>query len=163
MGWDNFVLESLVPHIFHHCLAMSSHLTGEMWSVTCREVLFVVKRSTSGFALGIVEGYCAFTMNCVMSVHMVIVQTGFMHHPAFFSAEPPSIFQWLSSCLKGEGVQPYPYLPGICERSKLVVVVCTVAKPICFTLSALAPWPGFASYEWSIPSAKQQGLSNNRV
>uniref|UniRef100_A0A493T2D3 Anaphase-promoting complex subunit 1 n=1 Tax=Anas platyrhynchos platyrhynchos TaxID=8840 RepID=A0A493T2D3_ANAPP len=50
------------------------------------------------------------------------VQTGFMHHPSFFSAEPPSIFQWLSSCLKGEGVQPYPYLPGICERSKLVVV-----------------------------------------
>ncbi|XP_019371655.1 PREDICTED: anaphase-promoting complex subunit 1 isoform X1 [Gavialis gangeticus] len=50
------------------------------------------------------------------------VQTGFMHHPSFFSAEPPSIFQWLSSCLRGEGVQPYPYLPGICERSKLVVL-----------------------------------------
>uniref|UniRef100_A0A8C0B355 Anaphase-promoting complex subunit 1 n=1 Tax=Buteo japonicus TaxID=224669 RepID=A0A8C0B355_9AVES len=50
------------------------------------------------------------------------VQTGFMHHPSFFSAEPPSIFQWLSSCLKGEGVQPYPYLPGVCERSKLVVL-----------------------------------------
>ncbi|XP_015271620.1 PREDICTED: anaphase-promoting complex subunit 1 [Gekko japonicus] len=49
-------------------------------------------------------------------------QTGFMHHPSFFSAEPPSIFQWLSSCLKGENVQPYPYLPGICERSKLLVV-----------------------------------------
>uniref|UniRef100_A0A672TR24 Anaphase promoting complex subunit 1 n=1 Tax=Strigops habroptila TaxID=2489341 RepID=A0A672TR24_STRHB len=50
------------------------------------------------------------------------VQTGFMHQPVFFSAEPPSIFEWLSSCLKGEGVQPYPYLPGICERSKLVVL-----------------------------------------
>ncbi|XP_053169492.1 anaphase-promoting complex subunit 1 isoform X1 [Hemicordylus capensis] len=49
-------------------------------------------------------------------------QTGFMHHPSFFSAEPPSIFQWLSSCLKGESVLPYPYLPGICERSKLVVL-----------------------------------------
>nr|XP_020664001.1 anaphase-promoting complex subunit 1 [Pogona vitticeps] len=49
-------------------------------------------------------------------------QTGFMHHPTFFSAEPPSIFQWLSSCLKGESVPPYPYLPGICERSKLVVL-----------------------------------------
>uniref|UniRef100_A0A7M4F1M5 Anaphase-promoting complex subunit 1 n=1 Tax=Crocodylus porosus TaxID=8502 RepID=A0A7M4F1M5_CROPO len=56
------------------------------------------------------------------------VQTGFMHHPSFFSAEPPSIFQWLSSCLRGEGVQPYPYLPGICERSKLVVLVCTTRK-----------------------------------
>ncbi|OWK53409.1 Anaphase-promoting complex subunit 1 [Lonchura striata] len=50
------------------------------------------------------------------------VQTGFMLHPSFFSAEPPSIFQWMSSCLKGEGVQPYPYLPGICERSKLVIL-----------------------------------------
>ncbi|KAL7987272.1 hypothetical protein Chor_006191 [Crotalus horridus] len=49
-------------------------------------------------------------------------QTGFMHHPSFFSAEPPSIFQWLSSCLKGESVPPYPYLPGICKRSKLVVL-----------------------------------------
>ncbi|ETE69792.1 Anaphase-promoting complex subunit 1, partial [Ophiophagus hannah] len=49
-------------------------------------------------------------------------QTGFMHHPSFFSAEPPSIFQWLCSCLKGESVPPYPYLPGICERSKLVVL-----------------------------------------
>uniref|UniRef100_A0A8C6VB30 Anaphase-promoting complex subunit 1 n=1 Tax=Naja naja TaxID=35670 RepID=A0A8C6VB30_NAJNA len=49
-------------------------------------------------------------------------QTGFMHHPSFFSAEPPSVFQWLCSCLKGESVPPYPYLPGICERSKLVVL-----------------------------------------
>ncbi|XP_054840642.1 anaphase-promoting complex subunit 1 [Eublepharis macularius] len=49
-------------------------------------------------------------------------QTGFMHQPTFFSAEPPSIFQWLSSCLKGESVPPYPYLPGICERSKLLVL-----------------------------------------
>nr|XP_060610458.1 anaphase-promoting complex subunit 1 isoform X2 [Anolis sagrei ordinatus] len=45
-----------------------------------------------------------------------------MQHPTFFSAEPPSIFQWLSSCLKGESVTLYPYLPGICERSKLVVL-----------------------------------------
>ncbi|XP_042671415.1 anaphase-promoting complex subunit 1 isoform X1 [Centrocercus urophasianus] len=51
-----------------------------------------------------------------------IIDQGFMHHPAFFSAEPPSIFQWLSSCLKGGRVQPYPYLPGICERSKLVIL-----------------------------------------
>ncbi|XP_070590725.1 anaphase-promoting complex subunit 1 isoform X1 [Erythrolamprus reginae] len=49
-------------------------------------------------------------------------QTGFMHHPPFFSAEPPSIFQWVSSYLKGESMPPYPYLPGICERSKLVVL-----------------------------------------
>uniref|UniRef100_A0A8C3TSE6 Anaphase-promoting complex subunit 1 n=1 Tax=Catharus ustulatus TaxID=91951 RepID=A0A8C3TSE6_CATUS len=72
------------------------------------------------------------------------IQTGFMLHPSFFSAEPPSIFQWLSSCLKGEGVQPYPYLPGICERSKLVVLVSTGGQGeqgMCLVLSA-AEFPG---------------------
>ncbi|KAB0402223.1 hypothetical protein E2I00_003075, partial [Balaenoptera physalus] len=49
-------------------------------------------------------------------------QTGFMHHPSFFTSEPPSIYQWVSSCLKGEGMPPYPYLPVICERSRLVVL-----------------------------------------
>uniref|UniRef100_A0A452U3R7 Anaphase-promoting complex subunit 1 n=1 Tax=Ursus maritimus TaxID=29073 RepID=A0A452U3R7_URSMA len=49
-------------------------------------------------------------------------QTGFMHHPSFFTSEPPSIYHWVSSCLKGEGMPPYPYLPGICERSRLVVL-----------------------------------------
>ncbi|MBZ3885433.1 Anaphase-promoting complex subunit 1 [Sciurus carolinensis] len=49
-------------------------------------------------------------------------QTGFMHHPSFFTSEPPSIYQWVSSCLKGEGMPPYPYLPGISERSRLVVL-----------------------------------------
>uniref|UniRef100_A0A8C8AJY4 Anaphase-promoting complex subunit 1 n=1 Tax=Otus sunia TaxID=257818 RepID=A0A8C8AJY4_9STRI len=69
------------------------------------------------------------------------VQTGFMHHPTFFSAEPPSIFQWLSSCLKGEAVQPYPYLSRICERSKLVVLVRTLVQKICFTLRDLESLP----------------------
>ncbi|EGW04951.1 Anaphase-promoting complex subunit 1 [Cricetulus griseus] len=49
-------------------------------------------------------------------------QMGFMHHPSFFTSEPPSIYQWVSSCLKGEGMPPYPYLPGVCERSRLVVL-----------------------------------------
>uniref|UniRef100_F7E2X8 Anaphase-promoting complex subunit 1 n=1 Tax=Xenopus tropicalis TaxID=8364 RepID=F7E2X8_XENTR len=49
-------------------------------------------------------------------------QIGFMNYPSFFTAEPPSIYHWLSSRLKGEKVTPYPYLPGICERSKLVVL-----------------------------------------
>ncbi|XP_023412805.2 anaphase-promoting complex subunit 1 isoform X4 [Loxodonta africana] len=49
-------------------------------------------------------------------------QTGFMHHPSFFTPEPPSIYQWVSSRLKGEAIPPYPYLPGICERSKLIVL-----------------------------------------
>ncbi|XP_036606766.1 anaphase-promoting complex subunit 1 [Trichosurus vulpecula] len=49
-------------------------------------------------------------------------QIGLMHHPSFFTPEPPSIYQWLSSCLKGEGASPYPYLSGVCERSKLIVL-----------------------------------------
>ncbi|XP_004399939.1 PREDICTED: anaphase-promoting complex subunit 1 [Odobenus rosmarus divergens] len=56
-------------------------------------------------------------------------QTGFMHHPSFFTSEPPSIYQWVSSCLKGEGMPPYPYLPGICERSRLVVLVLSSDVP----------------------------------
>ncbi|MXQ90209.1 hypothetical protein E5288_WYG017338 [Bos mutus] len=49
-------------------------------------------------------------------------QTGSMQYPPFFTPEPPSVYQWVSSCLKGEGVPPYPYLPGICERGRLVVL-----------------------------------------
>uniref|UniRef100_A0A8D0PGE7 Anaphase-promoting complex subunit 1 n=1 Tax=Sus scrofa TaxID=9823 RepID=A0A8D0PGE7_PIG len=64
-------------------------------------------------------------------------QTGFMHHPSFFTSEPPSIYQWVSSCLKGEGMPPYPYLPGICERSRLVVLVCIQSR-IIGTLASLS-------------------------
>lgn len=56
-------------------------------------------------------------------------QAGFMHQPPFFTPEPPSIYQWVSSCLKGEGMPPYPYLPGICERSRLIVLVCSPSVP----------------------------------
>ncbi|XP_019518437.1 PREDICTED: anaphase-promoting complex subunit 1 isoform X7 [Hipposideros armiger] len=48
--------------------------------------------------------------------------TGFMHQPSFFTSEPPSIYQWVSACLRGEGMPPYPYLPGVCERSRLAVL-----------------------------------------
>uniref|UniRef100_A0A8D2LFK3 Anaphase-promoting complex subunit 1 n=1 Tax=Varanus komodoensis TaxID=61221 RepID=A0A8D2LFK3_VARKO len=77
-------------------------------------------------------------------------QTDYMHHPPFFLAEPPSIFQWLSSCLKGERVSPYPYLPGICERSKLVVLVsnCNPAEAAQFckqVSTSLSKWVDEAS------------------
>ncbi|RXM27211.1 Anaphase-promoting complex subunit 1 [Acipenser ruthenus] len=49
-------------------------------------------------------------------------QIGHMNQPSFFTVEPPCVFQWLSCCLKGGGVLPFPYLPGICERTKLVVL-----------------------------------------
>ncbi|CAJ0931695.1 unnamed protein product [Ranitomeya imitator] len=49
-------------------------------------------------------------------------QISFLNYPSFFTSDPPSIYQWLSSCLKGEKLLAYPYLPGICERSKLVAL-----------------------------------------
>uniref|UniRef100_A0A673WA52 Anaphase promoting complex subunit 1 n=1 Tax=Salmo trutta TaxID=8032 RepID=A0A673WA52_SALTR len=45
-----------------------------------------------------------------------------MLRPSFLRAEPPCVFSWLSSCLRGEEVAPFPYLPGICERTKLLVL-----------------------------------------
>ncbi|XP_069035969.1 anaphase-promoting complex subunit 1 [Lepisosteus oculatus] len=49
-------------------------------------------------------------------------QIGQMNKPSFFTSEPPSVLRWLSSCLKSEEVLPFPYLPGICERTKLLVL-----------------------------------------
>ncbi|GCC32344.1 hypothetical protein chiPu_0010805 [Chiloscyllium punctatum] len=48
-------------------------------------------------------------------------QARLMHQPPFLTVEPPSIYQWLSSCLNGGIMSPFPYLPGICERTKLIV------------------------------------------
>ncbi|KAI1886381.1 hypothetical protein AGOR_G00213430 [Albula goreensis] len=54
-----------------------------------------------------------------------------MNRPTFLLDEPPSVFRWFSSCLRGEEVSPFlylpgictfPYLPGICTRTKLLVL-----------------------------------------
>ncbi|KAL0964539.1 hypothetical protein UPYG_G00325360 [Umbra pygmaea] len=45
-----------------------------------------------------------------------------MLRPSFVRAEPPCVFGWFSSCLRGEELAPFPYLPGICERTKLLVL-----------------------------------------
>ncbi|XP_076016530.1 anaphase-promoting complex subunit 1 isoform X2 [Genypterus blacodes] len=45
-----------------------------------------------------------------------------MQRPSFLKAEPPSVFSWLSSCLRGEEVGPFPFLPGICQRTRLLVL-----------------------------------------
>uniref|UniRef100_A0A3B3ZG24 Uncharacterized protein n=1 Tax=Periophthalmus magnuspinnatus TaxID=409849 RepID=A0A3B3ZG24_9GOBI len=45
-----------------------------------------------------------------------------MHRPSFLREDPPCVFNWLSSCLKGEEVPPFPYLPNICQRTKLIVL-----------------------------------------
>uniref|UniRef100_A0A8C5E585 Anaphase-promoting complex subunit 1 n=1 Tax=Gouania willdenowi TaxID=441366 RepID=A0A8C5E585_GOUWI len=38
-------------------------------------------------------------------------------------AEPPCVFSWLSGCLRSEENLPFPYLPGICQRTRLLVLV----------------------------------------
>ncbi|KAJ0067016.1 hypothetical protein NL108_006265, partial [Boleophthalmus pectinirostris] len=49
-------------------------------------------------------------------------QNNQMHRPSFLREDPPCVFNWLSSCLRGEEVPPFPYLPNICQRTKLIVL-----------------------------------------
>ncbi|XP_029925763.1 anaphase-promoting complex subunit 1 isoform X2 [Myripristis murdjan] len=60
----------------------------------------------------------SFTESCLMDQ----AQIGQMQRPSFLKAEPPSMFSWLSSCLRGEEVLPFPFLPGICQRTRLLVL-----------------------------------------
>ncbi|XP_056423181.1 anaphase-promoting complex subunit 1 [Hyla sarda] len=66
--------------------------------------------------------YPALLRNSGQTCCMEPTQIGFMSYPSFFTSDPPSIYHWLSSCLKGEKLRAFPCLPGICERSKLVVL-----------------------------------------
>ncbi|XP_020508782.2 anaphase-promoting complex subunit 1 [Labrus bergylta] len=45
-----------------------------------------------------------------------------MQRPSFLRAEPPCVLSWLSSCLRGQEIPPFPYLPGICQRTRLLVL-----------------------------------------
>uniref|UniRef100_A0A8C4ENG8 Anaphase-promoting complex subunit 1 n=1 Tax=Dicentrarchus labrax TaxID=13489 RepID=A0A8C4ENG8_DICLA len=45
-----------------------------------------------------------------------------MIRPSFLRADPPCVLSWLSSCLRGEEILPFPYLPGICQRTRLLVL-----------------------------------------
>ncbi|XP_063347765.1 anaphase-promoting complex subunit 1 [Pelmatolapia mariae] len=59
-----------------------------------------------------------FTESCLIDQAMI----GQMQQPSFLRPEPPCVFSWLSSCLRGEESPPFPYLPGICQRTRLLVV-----------------------------------------
>ncbi|XP_007551191.1 anaphase-promoting complex subunit 1 isoform X2 [Poecilia formosa] len=59
-----------------------------------------------------------FTESCIIDQAVI----GQMHRPTFLSSDPPCVFNWLSSCLRGEASPPFPYLPGICQRTKLLVL-----------------------------------------
>uniref|UniRef100_A0A8C9YDJ7 Anaphase-promoting complex subunit 1 n=1 Tax=Sander lucioperca TaxID=283035 RepID=A0A8C9YDJ7_SANLU len=60
-----------------------------------------------------------FTESCVIDhgkTHFI------MQRPSFLRAEPPCVLSWLSSCLRGEENPPFPCLPGISQRTRLLVL-----------------------------------------
>uniref|UniRef100_A0A7N6BMK7 Anaphase-promoting complex subunit 1 n=1 Tax=Anabas testudineus TaxID=64144 RepID=A0A7N6BMK7_ANATE len=59
-----------------------------------------------------------FTETCLIDQALI----GQMQRPSFLRAEPPCVFSWLSCCLRGEEIPPFPYLVGICERTRLLVL-----------------------------------------
>ncbi|XP_072103052.1 anaphase-promoting complex subunit 1 isoform X1 [Mobula birostris] len=65
--------------------------------------------------------YPLLVKNLKQSCKIDQAQMRLMNQPPFLTVEPPSIYHWLSSCLSSDLVPPFPYLPGICERTKLVV------------------------------------------
>uniref|UniRef100_A0A672PRJ0 Anaphase-promoting complex subunit 1 n=1 Tax=Sinocyclocheilus grahami TaxID=75366 RepID=A0A672PRJ0_SINGR len=62
---------------------------------------------------------------------------GLMTWPVFLDGEAPCVFSWLSRCLRGQDVTPFPCLPGICERTKLLVLVRTQILPVPLNMSQL--------------------------
>uniref|UniRef100_A0AAY4C5Y8 Anaphase-promoting complex subunit 1 n=1 Tax=Denticeps clupeoides TaxID=299321 RepID=A0AAY4C5Y8_9TELE len=59
-----------------------------------------------------------FTKSCV--IDQAYMEQ--LNWPSFLTAEPPCVFNWLSSCLRGHSVPPFPYMPNICERTRLLVL-----------------------------------------
>uniref|UniRef100_A0A4W3J5N0 Anaphase promoting complex subunit 1 n=1 Tax=Callorhinchus milii TaxID=7868 RepID=A0A4W3J5N0_CALMI len=66
--------------------------------------------------------YPSLVKNLKQTCKIDQAHTRLMHQPSFLTIDPPSIYHWLSSCLNGDVISPFPYLPGICERTKLVVL-----------------------------------------
>uniref|UniRef100_A0A672PRS3 Anaphase-promoting complex subunit 1 n=1 Tax=Sinocyclocheilus grahami TaxID=75366 RepID=A0A672PRS3_SINGR len=56
---------------------------------------------------------------------------GLMTWPVFLDGEAPCVFSWLSRCLRGQDVTPFPCLPGICERTKLLVYLWFMIIVMC--------------------------------
>ncbi|XP_012733859.2 anaphase-promoting complex subunit 1 isoform X1 [Fundulus heteroclitus] len=59
-----------------------------------------------------------FTESCMIDQAVI----GQMQRPSFLRSDPPCVFTWLSSCLRGEESPPFPFLPGICQRTKLLLL-----------------------------------------
>ncbi|XP_041866489.1 anaphase-promoting complex subunit 1 isoform X2 [Melanotaenia boesemani] len=59
-----------------------------------------------------------FSESCIIDQALI----GQMQRPSFLTSEPPCVFSWLSRCLRGEENPPFPYLPGICQSTRLLVL-----------------------------------------
>ncbi|XP_062286497.1 anaphase-promoting complex subunit 1 [Scomber scombrus] len=59
-----------------------------------------------------------FTESCLIDQALIDK----MQRPSFLRAEPPCVFSWLSSCLRGQEIPPFPCLPNICWRTRLLVL-----------------------------------------
>lgn len=102
------------PLINGHRYLCSNHNDSniQLWVILC----------VAGLRLGQCRSYNCLNEKCVR-VCVSKAQMELMSWPAYLTGEVPCVFAWLSSCLRGQEVLPFPYLPGICERTKLIVLV----------------------------------------
>lgn len=47
------------------------------------------------------------------------------------------MLSWLSNCLRGEEILPFPYLPGICQRTRLLVLVRLQQDHLCVDIMSV--------------------------
>ncbi|KAE8280832.1 Anaphase-promoting complex subunit 1 [Larimichthys crocea] len=98
-------------------------LLQQLASVQCPRGQTLVQEISSWKSMWICTGeypslISGFNESCVIDQALF----GQMQRPSFLRAEPPCVLSWLSSCLRGEEVPPFPYLPGICQRTRLLVL-----------------------------------------
>ncbi|XP_042188990.1 anaphase-promoting complex subunit 1 [Callorhinchus milii] len=106
--------------------------------------------------------YPSLVKNLKQTCKIDQAHTRLMHQPSFLTIDPPSIYHWLSSCLNGDVISPFPYLPGICERTKLVVL--SFVLYILGDEKALSNEPSMYLVRISAGQRKQQaGDANKRL
>ncbi|TSN48450.1 Anaphase-promoting complex subunit 1 [Bagarius yarrelli] len=66
--------------------------------------------------------YPSFIKSFKETCKMDQAQMELMSWPTYLNNDVPCVFAWLSSCLRGQEMPPFPYLPGICERTRLIVL-----------------------------------------
>lgn len=92
-----FTLRSKFPQVFFYCVTAELSNDGLMWFVWC----------------------VPWPLSCCPSSALFAQ----MQRLSFLRAEPPCVLAWLSNCLRGVDMEPFPYLPNICWRTRLLVLV----------------------------------------